>query len=399
MSSLRALLATAFIASRALGQHMGHEHGAPESPARFAFQAALIRADDNTSRGGRRLVLRDWEHVESPALLGGRVRLIGMTSLGTLVDRQEIPSLLQTGGVDATGYIHDRQHPDDLVMEAAARLDQGPLFAYVAAVGEPALGPESWMHRSSSSADPMAPIGHHWQDATHTSYGVTTIGARGRHAELAASAFNARESDLKDGWPDFRGARLDSYAARATAGFAQGAISAWYGYITHHDVIYPSMPMHRYGASASVKRSGLRGGAWSSLAVWGMNVHHHDSASHVHVHGDTTMSPHMRSSSLLLESTLGVGMRHDLFVRLERVMKTGEELGFIGDADRMTLFDIRQVAIGGRRDIAMSRFGTLAGGARVAASFLPQSLEFTYGTRRPLALDLFVQARSSGRSK
>ena len=32
------------------------------------------------------------------------------------------------------------------------------------------------MHRQSASEDPEAPLGHHLQDSTHTSFGVVTTG-------------------------------------------------------------------------------------------------------------------------------------------------------------------------------------------------------------------------------
>ena len=66
-------------------------------------------------------------------------------------------------------------------MELAARVDQ-PLTdalavqGYLALAGEPALGPVAFPHRFSAMAEPLAVIGHHWQDATHISHGVATLG-------------------------------------------------------------------------------------------------------------------------------------------------------------------------------------------------------------------------------
>jgi hypothetical protein len=141
-----------------------------------------------------------------------------------------------------------------------------------------------------------------------------------------------------------------------------------------------------------VERSGIRGGRWSSLAVWGMNVHHHDGSSHLLLHGDPNASPHVRSSSVLLESTLGLGVNQMLFGRVERVLKNGEELGFLG-GDLMALHDIRSLSLGTRRDVAALSRARISLGARGSISFLPSSLELAYGTRRPTGLDLYVQAR------
>jgi hypothetical protein len=322
-----------------------------------------------------------------PTLGGGGLRLRGMTSVAGLIDHEGTPSLLQTGGTYRHGYIHDRQHPEDLVMEAAADLQLGRGFVYLAPVGAPALGPAPYMHRPSSAADPTAPIGHHWQDATHVSYGVATVGARAAGLTLEASAFNARESDFKSALPDWSHGRLDSFAGRV--GFAKDGVglSSWWGYLKEHDPIAPAMQMHRYGASI-----GFDKGRSSSLAVWGMNVHHHDGQSHLLLHGDPSASPHTHASSLLLESTIAVNSKTALFGRAERVMKDGEELGFSGGNLTM-LSEIRTVALGGQRDVASLRFTTLSLGARASVSFLPSTLESAYGSRSPRGLDLFLQAR------
>jgi hypothetical protein len=66
---------------------------------------------------------------------------------------------------------------------------------YVAPVGEPAVGPVAFPHRPSAASNPLAPIGHHWQDATHISFGVLT-GALYTHAvKLEGSLFNGRDPD------------------------------------------------------------------------------------------------------------------------------------------------------------------------------------------------------------
>ena len=87
-------------------------------------------------------------------------------------------------------------------------------FAYVGLAGEPALGPVAFMHRPSAANDPLAPLGHHWQDASHESFGVVTAGLNSRTRRLEGSLFNPREADENHLVADFRGAKLDSYAAR-----------------------------------------------------------------------------------------------------------------------------------------------------------------------------------------
>ena len=127
------------------------------------------------------------------------------------------PDLLASGERCDDEPIHDRQHPHDLFMELAASYD-APLTSrarwqlYVAAAGEPALGPVAFPHRISAMATPLAPISHHWLDATHITYGVVTGGIYGARWKAEASVFNGREPDEHRTNLDL--ARLDSVSGR-----------------------------------------------------------------------------------------------------------------------------------------------------------------------------------------
>ena len=50
------------------------------------------------------------------------------------------------------------------------------LQLYGGLAGEPALGPVAFPHRPSAMPNPIAPIAHHWLDATHLTFGVVTAG-------------------------------------------------------------------------------------------------------------------------------------------------------------------------------------------------------------------------------
>ena len=86
------------------------------------------------------------------------------------------PDLLATGELCEGDSIHDRQHPHDLFMELAVEyerpLDRAALAGIWRLAGEPALGPAAYPHRVSALPNPIAPIGHHWLDATHITFGV-----------------------------------------------------------------------------------------------------------------------------------------------------------------------------------------------------------------------------------
>ncbi|MBC7789839.1 MAG: hypothetical protein H7Z74_07820, partial [Anaerolineae bacterium] len=113
---------------------------------------------------------------------GGRFQARTMLSLDPwTVSNRGYPLLLQTGETYNGEPLHDRQHPHDFWMELAAlyqrEINKGLAWSiYAAPSGEPALGPVAFMHRPSAMDNPAAPLNHHWQDATHVSYGVLTGG-------------------------------------------------------------------------------------------------------------------------------------------------------------------------------------------------------------------------------
>jgi len=115
--------------------------------------------------------------------------------------RSGYPELFQNGETaDGVHPLIDRQHPHNLLMEAAGTYSvdvsaNSAVFAYAGIAGEPALGPPAFMHRFSGMDDPEAPLSHHWLDSTHVTYGVVTAGYVWDRLKLDASVFNGREPD------------------------------------------------------------------------------------------------------------------------------------------------------------------------------------------------------------
>ena len=103
----------------------------------------------------------------------GRLLLRGMFSAEPLTaPHGGFPQLFQTGESYRGRPIIDAQHPHDAVMELAASYtisisENVAVQIYGGPVGEPALGPVAFMHRSSAIENPSSPLGHHWQDSTH----------------------------------------------------------------------------------------------------------------------------------------------------------------------------------------------------------------------------------------
>ena len=141
---------------------------------------AFAQYDDQGShRGDAQFGVVDWEMLMLMRRVGtGLLHLHGMVSLEpATIGPRGYPLLLQTGESYNGEPLHDRQHPHDFVMEFAAMFQQPiakdlALELYGRLAGEPAIGPVAFMHRPSTQNHPFSQLGHHWQDATHISYGV-----------------------------------------------------------------------------------------------------------------------------------------------------------------------------------------------------------------------------------
>jgi hypothetical protein len=188
------------------------------------------------------------------------------------------PDLLATGEMcDGQGIV-DRQHPHDLFMEVAAHYehaltDSAAWQIYGGPVGEPALGPVAFPHRLSAMPNPLAPVSHHWLDATHITFGVVTGAVYGRDWKAEVSVFNGREPD--DERTDFDLAALDSVSGRLTmlpspnltmqvsAGRLNDAETA--------DDGGPPVDVTRFTASLTYHHVVAPSRLWASTIAWGRN--------------------------------------------------------------------------------------------------------------------------------
>ena len=93
--------------------------------------------------------------------------------------------------------------------------------------------------------DPFAPLGHHWQDATHVSFGVLTAGIFTHDVKLEASTFNGREPDqhrLDIDLATPHNPTFDSYSTRLSFNpGAQWSLAAWYGYLRSPEQLEPTV--------------------------------------------------------------------------------------------------------------------------------------------------------------
>ena len=230
----------------------------------------------STRRGDDRIDAPNWFMAMFSHPLGESTQFGSrlMMSLDPLTEGgRGYPLLFQTGEVWNGEALHDRQHPHDLFDELSFSLSQKfehdlSAYIYFGYPGEPALGPPAFMHRPSAMDDPDAPIGHHWQDSTHITFGVATLGAQWRNVKLEGSIFTGREPD-EDRY-DFDRPRFDSYSGRLSWNPTRNlALQVSYGYIKSPEELHPETKIHRTTASAIYNLPLGRDTNWSNTLCLG----------------------------------------------------------------------------------------------------------------------------------
>ena len=237
---------------------------------------------------------RDYGHVK----LGLRT----MLSLEPTMAARGYPNLLATGETADGEPLVDRQHPHDLFMEMAARVDVDvapghQLFLYGGPVGEPAIGPTAFMHRGSARWTPEPPIAHHWFDSTHITYGVVTAGMKARNWQIEASAFRGQEPD-EDRW-DIETPKLDSWSARLTL----TPSPRWTAQVSHAFIKQPESTHPGENERRTTASLNYSDGRLSAMLGF---------AAKDRVPGPTL-------TAWLAEATYELSPRHSLFARLESV--------------------------------------------------------------------------------
>lgn len=328
-------------------------------------------------RGGRILDIPNWAMLsaERATLGGGHLMLRGMLSLDPVtVGRKGYPLLYQTGE-----GLTDRQHPHDLFMElgvlyAHSVTDHQRVFAYAGLPGEPALGPVAFMHRGSIGGNPDAPLGHHFQDATHITHGVLTAGYIYRRTKLDASLFRGREPDAERYNIDV--GPLDSWSVRVTQNVMDWSLQASHARL-HAPEPHDHGNVHRTTVSVSRARTYRPADPvrHENTLVWGLNAGHHGTIAH----------------SILRESSL-TARAGQVWTRWEILQRGGEELDLVGSADVDRQYWVYALSIGAGRRIL-----TVAGtefflGAQGTLNLHDAELEPYYG-RFPLAAQVFLKVR------
>src|SRR5580658_10316486 len=284
------------------------------------------------------------------------------------------PELFQTGETYHGVPLVDHQHPHNVFAELSA-LYTLPLSQkvswelYGGPAAEPALGPVTYIHRTSAAELPLAPLSHHLEDSTHTSFGVVTTGFVIERVMPEASAFNGHEPN-EERW-SIQPAALDSWSVRGTVAPDRNWTAQYsIGHLDHPEALEP---WNQWRETASVEYNHpLGSGNWASSMVWGRV---HEIGTGINLNGYT------------LESTLNFRRRDYVFTRMELVDKN--EL--FPPAEQPS-YRIGAYTFGGTRDLVQNRAWQLGLGADVTFYSKPAALDAAYGNY-PVSFQLFLRMR------
>ncbi len=349
--------------------------------------SVFIRYDNQqltrkTSRSDAQFDAPNWfmAMYNRPVGKNGLFNFTVMLSLDPLtVTGRGYPLLFQSGESYKGEPIVDRQHPHDLFSGLSIGYTQrlsktADVFGYIGYPGEPDISAPTFMHRTIALNDPDAPLSHHWQDATHITFGVATVGLRVGKFKGEFSSFTGREPD--EHRYDFDKPTFDSYSWR----FSFNPSKAWalqvsQAFIKSPEDLHPDENVRRYTASALYATPVTKkGNFFSGSLVWGMN-------------GSTG---HHNENSFLAEGTQQLE-KQAIYGRYEFVQKSAEELNLESAYGERT-FDIHKLTLGTNRQLLTLGKWELLGGLQSSINVAPPSLQGLYG-KTPMSGQIYIEIR------
>lgn len=285
------------------------------------------------------------------------------------------PLLFQTGESYKDVPLVDQQHPHDLFAELALNythsatkdIDINTYFGYP---GEPSLGPVAFMHRLSAMNNPDTPLSHHWQDATHITFGVGTLGFRYKKVKLEGSIFTGREPD--ENRYNFDKPIFDSYSYRISTNPNRNiSLQFSQGFIKSPEALFPDEDIFRTTSSVIHTKQFEEGKFISSTLVWGMN----------HSDGENL-------NSLLLESNLQL-KPIAIYTRYEFIQKDAHELQ-LHQFDDNQVFNINAFTIGLNKILVNNKKGNVSVGTQATINFSDKNLKSIYGNS-PLGGQIYLK--------
>lgn len=307
----------------------------------------------------------------------GLIKFGLMMSLDRLTERGDgYPLLFQSGETWEGQPLVNRQHPHDLFSEINVAYTQRinkyiDITGYFGYPGEPAIGPVAFMHRVSAGNNPDAPLSHHWQDATHITFGVGTFGVRYGLFKIEGSIFNGKEPD--ENRYNFDRREFNSYSYRVSMNPDRNfALQFSQGFIKGPEALEPDVDVTRTTASITHSYNYTKSQNLNSTIAWGMN----------------NKDEHHKEHSLLLESNFEWN-KTNLYGRYEFVEKDAEELALSG-FEHGRIFNINALTLGGNYKVAKLAGMYLSLGLQGSVYFTPSSLEPYYG-KTPLSAQIYLK--------
>lgn len=375
--------------------HAGMQHDMTPRPGWTFMQDASVFVMFNhqgSPRGETELKAPNWwMGMARRSIHRGMLTVNLMFSLDpATVGEQGYSHIFQVGETYQGNALIDHQHPHDFLMQAAAvwRQPIGKGFTLTLAgapVGEPALGPIAFMHRSSAVENPMSPLGHHTFDSTHIAFAVLTGGIERGPLQVESSIFHGAEPD-ENRWDLMDPGALDSWSIRGWyRPSPEWTLQASHG-LLHEPEALEEGDVRRTTASASWIRA--RGSGSTSLTLaWGRNLKLGGSYD-----------------ALLAELTRTFDGGGTFFWRVEAtqvetdVLRTGVHT-FQGGRKKAHVVEpgrrdfVGAVSAGATRILWRPKGWEFAAGGLVTAYGVPGSLAPFYGEKPPWSFQVFAHIR------
>lgn len=351
--------------------------------------AWLTYNDQGGPRGGEDFGAQNWwMGMLSRSAAGGTLQFNLMLSLDPLTLGDDgYREIFQVGETLDGRALIDRQHPHDFLMQASVgwRTPLGRGYALTLAgapVGDPALGPVAFMHRSSAAENPTSPLSHHTFDSTHIAMGVLTAAVDRGPFQLEGSVFQGREPD-EQRWDLVDVGPLDSWSLR---GWYRPS-GAWSFQVSHGFLTEPEAleegNVRRTTASASWIRP-HPGGTTATTVAYGRN--------------DKLRAAY---TAFLAESTHTFGL-NALYARYESLQVETDVLRFgthggeghhgHEDGAQTGGHILHALTVGGVRTMTRWSGWDVAAGADLTLYRVPDILQPTHG-ERPTSFHLYLRMR------
>lgn len=287
------------------------------------------------------------------------------------------PLLFQSGETWQGKALVDRQHPHDMLAAISIGYTYAinknmDVYGYIGYPGEPSIGAPAFMHRVSAMNNPDAPLGHHWQDATHITFGVGTVGFRYKQVKAEFSSFTGREPD-EDRY-NFDKPLFDSYAYRLSYNPSKAwALQFSQAFVHSPEALEPDENVTRTTASVIHTVPLNKPASFiASSAVWGLNTRDHGHKEH----------------SFLAESNLQL-QKNAIYGRYEFVEKSTHELQ-LEDTFGEAKFSVHAFTLGYARTLATVWKTNLAVGAQGTVNVEDKALYGIYG-KNPLSAQVYLR--------